>query len=60
MLCLSSHTVIDERHVERRKSVSINWMLVALVAVSAALLLVLLLGAGVLIWLLRRSASKKA
>jgi len=35
-------------------------MLVALGAVSVALLLVLLVGAGVLFWLLRRAGNRKA
>ena len=38
---------------------SINWMMVIIGSVGVALLLVLLVGAGVLFWLLRRAGSKK-
>lgn len=39
---------------------SINWILIIAGSVSVALLLVLLVGAGLLFWLVRRAGSKKA
>jgi len=39
---------------------SVNWIPILVGSVSVAVLLVLLVGAGLLFWLLRRAGSKKA
>lgn len=60
MLWLGAYRTIDQRQLERGNAMSVNWIPIIVGSVSVAVLLVLLVGAGLLFWLLRRAGSKKA
>jgi hypothetical protein len=54
------HAIAARGQAERKRDVSVNWVLIVVGVAGVVLLLLLLVGAGVLFWLLRRAGSKKA